>query len=52
MVTFKIYYHLMAFVWKLYYLIIYGRQLQIGKRLQFRKGFSLLIDDTGGKNRE
>ena len=38
----------MAFVWKLYYLIIYGRQLQIGKRLQFRKGFSLLIDDTGG----
>lgn len=47
MLLYKIYCHSVSFAWKLYYRIIYGNHLIIGRNLQFRKGFSLLIDDTG-----
>ena len=49
---YKVYCHIMAFVWKMYYKIIYRSNLEVGKNFQFRKGFSLLLDDMGGgKNR-
>lgn len=34
----------MAFVWKIYYKIIFGAKLRLGKNFQFRKGFFLLLD--------
>ena len=37
----------MAVIWKLYYKLIYGSKLKMGKNLQFRKGFSLLLDGVG-----
>ena len=40
----------MAIIWKSYYRVIYGNHLSIGVNLQFRKGFSLLLD-AGGKAR-
>ena len=52
MVLYKIYCHLMAFIWKIYYKAIYGSKLQLGSGFQFRKGFSLLIDGLGDVVRE
>lgn len=48
MLMYKVYCHIMAFVWKMYYKIIYRSNLEVGKNFQFRKGFSLLLDDMGG----
>lgn len=45
---YKVYFHLFAFICKLCYKIIYGSKLQMGKNMQFRKGFSLIIDELGG----
>jgi len=50
MLIYKIYCHMMAFVWKLAYKLLYGAKLQLGKNFQFRRGFSLLLDGLGGKN--
>lgn len=47
MLIYKIYCHLMAMMWKIYYKLIYGSKLLMGKNFQFRKGFSLLLDGTG-----
>ena len=47
MLIYKVYCHLMAFIWKLYYRAIYGTKLQMGRNFQFRKGFSLLLNGTG-----
>lgn len=48
MVLYKIYCHLMALIYKLYYKLIYGSKLEIGNNFQFRKGFTLLIAKLGG----
>ena len=47
MIGYKIYCHIMAFLWKLYYKVTFGSKLKLGKNFQFRKGFSLLLDNSG-----
>lgn len=44
MLVLKLYYHIMALIKKLFYKIIYGKHIKFGKRVTFRKGFSLMID--------
>lgn len=46
MIFFKIYWHLNAFMRKLFLRIIYWRKLNMGGSVTFRKGFTLLIDRT------
>lgn len=46
MIILKIYYHIMAIIKKIFYKIIYGRQIKFGKKVTFRKGFSLVIEDN------
>lgn len=46
MLILKLYYHIMSFVKKIFYKIIYGRHLKIGRKVSFRKGFSLIIDKS------
>jgi acetyltransferase-like isoleucine patch superfamily enzyme len=46
MIFFKIYWHLNAFMRKLFLRIIYWRKLNMGESVAFRKGFTLLIDRT------
>ena len=45
MFFYKIYYHLVAFIQKLFFKLIYGSRLNYGKGFQFRKGFSMSIED-------
>ena len=44
MLFLKIYYHSMAIVKKIFYKIIYGKKIKLGKGVTFRKGFSLVIE--------
>lgn len=44
MFFFKIYYHIIAEIKKIFYKIVYGNKIKFGKRVTFRKGFSLMID--------
>lgn len=50
MLLFKIYCHFMALIWKLYYRVVYRSRLSLGSKLQFRKGFTLLLDESGVVN--
>lgn len=36
--------HINCFIKKIFYKIIYGSKVKFGKKVQFRKGFSLMID--------
>ena len=45
MIVLKMYYHIMAFVKKIFYKIIYGKHIKFGKKVTFRKGFSIVIED-------
>ncbi len=44
MLVLKLYYHIISFVKKIFYKIIYGKHIKFGKKVTFRKGFSLMID--------
>ena len=50
----KLYYHIFAFIKIFLYKLIYAKHLKLGKKLTFRKGFSLVIIGNGkieiGKN--
>lgn len=43
MLILKLYYHIMCFFKKIFYKIIYGKYIKFGKKVTFRKGFSLMI---------
>lgn len=45
MIILKVYYHIMAIIKKIFYKLIYGKKIQFGKGVTFRKGFSLVIED-------
>lgn len=45
MLFLKMYYHIMAIMKKIFYKIIYGKHIKFGKKVTFRKGFSLVIED-------
>ena len=45
MIILKIYYHIMAILKKIFYKIIYGKRIKFGKKVTFRKGFSIVIED-------
>lgn len=45
MLILKIYYHIIAIIKKFFYKIIYGKHIKFGKRVTFRRGFSLTIED-------
>jgi acetyltransferase-like isoleucine patch superfamily enzyme len=47
MLMLKIIYHIQAIVKIFFYNLIYGKRLNIGKGVTFRKGFSLLIGKEG-----
>ena len=47
MIVLKIYYHTIAIIKKIFYKIIYGKHVKFGKKVTFRKGFSLVIEDGG-----
>lgn len=47
MLLLKIWNHIRAFFCKLIYKIIYGRRVQFGKNVTFRKAFNLMIDRQG-----
>ncbi len=44
MLILKLYYHIIAFIKKIFYKVIYGKHIKFGKGVSFRKGFSLIID--------
>lgn len=44
MIFIKLYFHIMAFIKKCFYKVIYGRKIKFGKGVSFRKGFSLVIE--------
>ncbi len=46
MIILKIYYHIIAIIKKVFYKIIYGKHIKFGKKVTFRKGFSLVIEDN------
>lgn len=41
----KIYYHVVAIISKLFYHIIYGKRIQIGKGTTFRAGFKIMLTE-------
>ena len=44
MFLFKFYCHIISFVKKVFYKLIYGKKLHYGKKFQFRKWFTLLLE--------
>ncbi|MCI8548951.1 MAG: acyltransferase [Bacilli bacterium] len=46
MFVLKIYYHMLSIIKKCFYKFIYGRNINFGKKVQFRKGFSINIDSS------
>ena len=44
MLILKIYFHMNAIIKKIFYKILYGNKIKFGKRVTFRKGFSLVIE--------
>ena len=44
MIFFKLYWHVSAFLHKLFFKLIYFRELETGENVTFRKRFTLLID--------
>ena len=44
MLIIKAYYHVMAIIKKIIYKLIYGKRIKFGKKVTFRRGFSLMID--------
>ncbi len=50
----KIYYHLMAYVKRILYCLVYNKKLSFGAKSTWRKGFSIMIGNEGrihiGKN--
>ena len=44
MVLLKCYYHISAILKLFVYRLIYGKSLKVGKRVTFRKGFSIMIE--------
>lgn len=44
MILLKLYFHLKAFFLLFLYKIIYGKSFQFGKKVHFRKGFTLIIE--------
>lgn len=47
MILQKIYYHILAAIIKLFYLIIYKNKFSIGKRSTFRSSFKVIIAEMG-----
>ncbi len=47
MLLYKIYFHLITFLCKLYYKLLFGSRVIMGRNLQFRKSFTLLLDGDG-----
>lgn len=45
MIILKCYYHIIAIIKKIFYKIIYGKHVKFGKKVTFRKGFSLVIEN-------
>lgn len=45
MIFLKLYFHIISFIKKIFYRIIYGKRIKFGKGVHFRKGFSLIIED-------
>ncbi len=45
MLILKIYYHIMCTIKKVFYKIIYGKKIKFGRKVHFRKGFSLMIEE-------
>ncbi len=44
MFIYKLYCHIISFVKKLFYKLIYGKKMHFGKKFQFRKWFTLLLE--------
>ena len=42
MILMKLWYHLIAIIQYLFYKLIYGKQLYIGKSVTWRRGFSIM----------
>lgn len=49
MLLFKFYFHVKAFLLLIFYKIIYTNSLSIGKKITFRKGFTLVIESKNAK---
>ena len=47
MLLYKIYCHIVSVIWKFIYKLYYGSRLSLGKNFQFRKNFTLLLDNQG-----
>lgn len=47
MIILKLLFHLSAILKIFFYKLIYGNRVLLGKSLTFRKGFSLIVEDSG-----
>ena len=49
MIILKIYYHILSVIKKCFYKLIYRSTVKFGKKVQFRKNFSINIDNKSAK---
>lgn len=52
MIVLKLYYHLICLVKTLFYRLIYGKSFTISFSSTYRTGFHVVIEHSGGKNRQ
>ena len=46
MIIIKSWYHFIAFIQGIFFAIVYGPKLKIGRNTTWRRGFSIMMDST------